>query len=87
MSGRTQNVSRRDRGIRAILTPIAIVGVLWLYYSVPHDLPALVAMGGLGMLAFILGVSAITGTCGIYTTLGIDTCRCEDEYSGGNTWG
>jgi len=85
MSGRKLNVGRRDRIVRAVLTPIALVGAVWLY--VPSGSLGIAAIAGLVVLAFILGASAITGTCGIYSVLGIDTCGCEDEYAGGNTWG
>jgi len=45
-------------------------------------------MVGLGLVALILGSGALTGTCGVYAALGINTCRqCAAEYAGGNTWG
>lgn len=87
MAGRQTNVGRRDRIVRAILTPIILGIILWLYYSVPHKSVTFAAMGGLAILTFILGTGAITGTCGVYAALGIDTCSCEGEYAGGNTWG
>mgnify|MGYP000229245510 CR=1 FL=1 len=88
MSGRKTNVGRRDRIARVLLTPIALGAILWLYTSVPQSSTTLAAMGGLGLLVFIFVTSALTGTCGIYAALGIDTCRqCEAEYAGGDTWG
>lgn len=87
MAGREQNVGRRDRIARAILTPIAVLTVLWLYYSVPRQPATLAVMGGLVVLAFVLGTGAITGTCGVYAAIGIDTCTCEAEYQGGDAWG
>ena len=87
MAGRKLNVGRRDRIARAILTPVVLVGVFWLYNSAHRDPLTLAGIGVLAMVALILGAGALTGTCGVYAALGIDTCHCEDEYSGGNTWG
>lgn len=87
MSGRKPNVGRRDRIVRALLTPFALGAIVWLYTSVPQSSQTLAVMGGLGLVVMIFAISALTGTCGIYAALGIDTCRCEGEYAGGNTWG
>jgi hypothetical protein len=87
MNGRKTNVGRRDRVVRALLTPIALGAILWLYTSVPQSSMTLAAMGGLGLLVFIFVTSALTGTCGIYAVFGIDTCNCEAEYAGGDAWG
>lgn len=87
MAGRRPNVGRRDRIMRAIVTPFAIAGALWLYNSVPPEPLNLVAIGLLSAVAFVCGTGAITGTCGVYAVVGIDTCSCEVEYSGGDTWG
>ncbi|TQQ82675.1 DUF2892 domain-containing protein [Halonotius terrestris] len=87
MSGRKTNVGRRDRIVRALLTPIALGAIVWLYTSVPQTLATLAAMGGLGLVAIVLGTGALTGTCGVYAALGFDTCSCVDEYAGGDTWG
>ena len=87
MSGRKLNVGRRDRIVRALLTPVALGAIVWLYTSVPQSSLTLAAMGALGFIALILGSGALTGTCGVYAALGIDTCSCEAEYAGGNTWG
>lgn len=87
MAGRKQNVGRRDRIVRAILTPIILLSAFWLYNSVPHNPVIIAVVAGAVVFAFISGTGAITGTCGVYAALGIDTCRCEGEYAGGNTWG
>jgi hypothetical protein len=87
MAGRKQNVGRRDRIARGVLAPIAAAVALWLYYSMPREPLTLAVTGGLAVLVLILGAGAVTGTCGVYAALGIDTCRCEDEYAGGGTWG
>jgi len=87
MSGRKPNVGRRDRIVRALLTPIVLGVAVWLYTSVPQSPLTLVAMGGLGLVAMVFGSGALTGTCGVYAVLGIDTCRCEGDYAGGNMWG
>lgn len=87
MTGRKQNVGRRDRIVRAVLTPIAIMTALWIYLSMAGGLLTLAAVGGSLFVALILGGGALTGTCGVYAALGIDTCGCEPEYAGGNTWG
>lgn len=87
MSGRKANVGRRDRIVRAVLTPVALGAIVWLYTSVPQSSLVLAAMGVLGFVTLVLGSGALTGTCGIYAVLGIDTCRCEADYAGGNTWG
>jgi len=87
MSGRKPNVGRRDRIVRALLTPIALGAIAWLYTSFPQSSLTLAAMGGLGLVAMILGVGALTGTCGVYAALGIDTCSCEADYAAGSVWG
>jgi len=88
MSGRKTNVGRRDRIVRTLLTPVALGAIAWLYTSVPQSTTTLAAMGGLGLLVFIFVTSALTGTCGIYAALGINTCRqCQADYVGGNIWG
>jgi len=87
VTGRTQNVGRRDRIARGLLTPVVIGAAVWLYYSVPTETATLAAIGVLALLAIVLGSGAITGTCGVYAALGVDTCSCEPEYAGGNRWG
>lgn len=87
MGGRTQNVGRRDRMARALLTPIALGTMVWLYTSVPREPLTLAAIAGLGVLAFIFATGALTGTCGVYAALGVDTCTCEADYEGGGIWG
>jgi hypothetical protein len=87
MSGRKTNVGRRDRIARALLTPVALGAIAWLYTSIPQSTTTLAAIGGLSLVAIVLGTGALTGTCGVYAALGIDTCSCEGEYAGGNTWG
>lgn len=69
-----------------MLLPITIGAMVWLYTAVPQTALTLAAIGGLGLLAFIFTTSALTGTCGIYTALGIATCDCDAEYEG-TTWG
>lgn len=87
MSGRKPNVGRRDRIVRSLLTPVALGAIVWLYTSVPQSSLTVAAMGGLGLVTIVLGIGALTGTCGVYAALGIDTCSCEADYAGGNTWG
>lgn len=87
MSGRQPNVGRRDRIVRALLTPITVGTAVWLYASVPTEPLSLAAIAVLSVLAFIFSVSALTGTCGIYAALGIDTCQCGADYGGGSMWG
>lgn len=86
MAGRKRNVGRNDRIVRAALTPIAVIAAFYLY-TVSGGPLAVALVGALGVLAFVLGTGAITGTCGVYAALGLDTCSCEDEYVGGDTWG
>ena len=87
MSGRKPNVGRRDRIARGVLTPVVLGIAGWLYVSLPRDTVTLAAIGALGVLAFIFVTSALTGTCGIYAALGIDTCKCEADYEAGSVWG
>jgi len=87
MTGRKTNVGRRDRIARAVLTPVPLGIMFYLYFMIPHEPLTLAAMAVFGLLALILGSGAVTGTCGVYAALGIDTCKCEGEYAGGNTWG
>jgi len=87
MSGRKQNVGRRDRIARALLTPLSIGAMIWFYTSAQGGTASLVAAAAFGLLSLTLLTSALTGTCGIYASLGIDTCNCEPEYAGGDVWG
>ncbi|ERG92167.1 MAG: protein of unknown function (DUF2892) [Haloquadratum walsbyi J07HQW1] len=87
MAGRRQNVGPTDRIIRAFFIPFVAGAAVWLFYSLPREPTVLAGIGILGVLAFILGLSAVLGTCGIYSVLDVNTCKCEPEYGGGDRWG
>lgn len=59
-----------DRGIRAVVGVLALGGYL-----------AGIASGIAGMLLAVIGVialfTAVTGFCGVYRVLGINTCKAK----------
>jgi len=71
------NVGTTDRQLRIVLG--AILGTV--------SLAALAGLGGLpGVLSPVLGVlsvvllgTAATGTCGLYSVLGVDTCSMQSK--------
>jgi hypothetical protein len=88
MADRERNVGRLDRIVRAVLGTVGLGLMAWLYLRYPLD-PAIV--GGLvvlGAFELVTLVGAITGTCGVYAAIGLDTCKCASDspaVSWGNT--
>ncbi|QSG11708.1 DUF2892 family [Halapricum desulfuricans] len=67
-----QNVGSLDKNVRIVVGAIAgIVSLAVLGGQL--DLPA-VASPVLGIVAIMMLGTAATGTCGLYSVLGIDTC-------------
>jgi len=67
-----QNVGSLDKNVRIAIGAIAgIVSLAILSGQV--DLPE-IASPVLGIVAVMMLGTALTGTCGLYSVLGIDTC-------------
>ena len=72
-----QNVGATDKRVRtAFGAVLGIASLATLAGAVP--LPALAAPV-LGVAALIMLVTATTGTCPIYSLLGVDTCPVSPE--------
>lgn len=72
-----QNVGSTDRQLRIALGALAgIVSVGILAGPVP--LPEL-ASPVLGVIALVSLVTGATGTCGLYSVLGVDTCSMKSN--------
>jgi hypothetical protein len=70
-----RNVGSTDQLVRILLGAVAgLVSIGILIDAVP--LPA-VSSPVLGVAAMILLVTGVTGFCGLYTVLGVDTCSVE----------
>jgi hypothetical protein len=70
-----RNVGSTDQLVRILLGAVAgLVSIGILIDVVP--LPA-VSSPVLGVAAMILLVTGVTGFCGLYTVLGVDTCSVE----------
>ncbi|QSG08769.1 YgaP family membrane protein [Halapricum desulfuricans] len=67
-----QNVGSLDKNVRIVVGAVAgIVSLAVLGGQL--DLPAVVSPV-LGIVAIMMLGTAATGTCGLYSVLGIDTC-------------
>ena len=74
-----KNVGATDRQVRTTLGAvlgIASLGIL----AVSTPLPALVSPV-FGILALVMLGTAATGSCGLYSLIGADTCSMESETS------
>lgn len=84
MGDRDRNVGRLDRILRIPFGVASAVVASWVFIVHPFE-PRVVAFVVLpvALLAAILLISAITGTCGIYSVFGINTCDEESctDYS------
>ena len=79
MADRKQNVGRVDRIVRAILGTVAVVAMGWVFVTMPLG-PVIVALQVvLGAFVLVTLAGALTGTCGVYAALGIDTCNCASD--------
>jgi CBS-domain-containing membrane protein len=71
----TKNVGSTDRRLRTVFGAvfgIASIAILTGTLSLPTILaPAL------GVVAIVLLGTAATGTCGLYSVIGVDTCSME----------
>lgn len=71
--GMETNVGTTDKRVRTALGAIAgVLSLATLTGAAP--LPA-VAAPVLGIAAIAMLATALTGTCGLYSLLGVDTCR------------
>ena len=69
-----KNESDKDRIIRAVIAVILI----GYYFAVPSSVNASIANIGL-VVAGVLLLNAISGTCMIYRALGINTCPIPEN--------
>jgi hypothetical protein len=72
-----QNVGTTDRQLRTVLgalTGTASLAVLAGTVSAPTLLSPV-----LGLVAIIMLATAASGTCGLYSLIGADTCSMESE--------
>jgi hypothetical protein len=72
-----RNVGATDRQLRTVfgaLTGTASLVVLAGIVSAPAVLSLV-----LGLVAVIMLGTAATGTCGVYSLIGVDTCSMESE--------
>jgi hypothetical protein len=72
-----KNVGATDRQLRTgvgAIAGIVSLAILTGALSAPAVLSPV-----LGVVALIMLVTAATGTCGLYSLLGVDTCSLESE--------
>jgi hypothetical protein len=72
-----QNVGAMDRQVRTAIGALAGIGSLAVLGNVV-SLPSVLSPF-LGVLALIMLGTAATGTCGLYSVLGVDTCPMDAE--------
>ena len=70
-----QNVGSLDRTVRIAVGAVAGLVSLTVLGGLV-DLPAVVSPV-LGVVALAMLGTAVTGTCGLYAVLGVDTCSVE----------
>lgn len=73
--GMDKNVGTADTKLRTILGAVlgtASIAILAGAFSLPTILSAV-----LGVVAIVLLGTAATGTCGLYTVIGVDTCSMD----------
>ncbi len=72
-----QNVGATDRQLRTALGALAGTGSLAILAEVV-SLPEVLSPV-LGVVALVMLVTAATGSCGVYSLLGVDTCSMNSE--------
>jgi hypothetical protein len=72
-----KNVGATDRQLRTGVG--AIAGIVSLAILAGALSAPAVLSPVLGVVALIMLVTAATGTCGLYSLLGVDTCSLESE--------
>ena len=74
-----QNVGSTDKTFRTLVGALAgVVSLATLAGAVP--LPAIISPV-LGVVAIMMLGTALTGTCGLYSILGVDTCSRSSRGS------
>ena len=63
-----KNVGKEDKAVRAAVAIVLIAAVAGNYIGQPLSYLALI-------LAFMMAATAAVGTCGLYTLVGINTCK------------
>lgn len=71
------NVGSADRKLRTALGAVS-GGVSLATLAGAVGLPA-IASPVLGVVALVLLGTAVTGTCGLYSVLGVDTCQLDSD--------
>ncbi|RAW43975.1 DUF2892 domain-containing protein [Halorubrum sp. 48-1-W] len=72
-----KNVGSMDARVRTAVGAVSgTISLATLAGSVP--LPA-IASPVLGVVAIVMLVTAVTGTCGLYSLLGVDTCSVSPD--------
>jgi hypothetical protein len=71
------NVGATDRQLRTVLG--AVSGALSLAVLIGTVSAPAVLSPVLGLVAVIMLGTAATGTCGVYSLIGVDTCSVESE--------
>lgn len=64
----SKNIGAIDRALRVI------VGLVLLAYAVPIGFPA-TGWNGVGWIGVIPLLTAVLGTCPLYSVIGLSTCR------------
>ena len=72
-----QNVGATDRQLRTLLGAVAGAGSLATLADAV-SLPQ-IAAPVLGVIALVMLGTAMTGTCGLYSLLGVDTCAMKSD--------
>jgi hypothetical protein len=88
MADRDRNVGRLDRMVRGVLGTVGVGVMAWVYLTYPLDPAVVGALVALSVFELVTIVGAITGTCGVYAAIGLDTCKCASDspaVSWGNT--
>lgn len=83
---RDRNVGFFDRVVRAIVGGVVLALIGYLHINTLLSSELILLQIALFAISFVCVVSAVTGTCGIYTVLGIDTCSGCDDDSPRNSW-
>ncbi|MCL9812624.1 YgaP family membrane protein [Natranaeroarchaeum aerophilus] len=71
------NVGSMDRQVRTgvgAITGLLSIAILGGVLALPETLAAV-----LGIVAIVMLGTAATGTCGLYSVLGVDTCSLDSD--------
>ncbi len=71
----TKNVGTADRALRVL------VGLLLIAYAIPIGFPQ-TSWNWVGWIGVVPLLTALMGTCPLYTVLGLSTCPLENRRAG-----